>query len=77
MNVNCRRECILFLCDEIGELCLKIGLVLVTHKCWDDVRRLLDVICEVIRMILRRRSPAPESGNSMKIGLIVYYVCTT
>ena len=37
---------------------------------------LFDVICEVIKLILRRRSPAPESGNSMKIGLIVYYVCT-
>ena len=40
------------------------------------VRILFDVICEVVRLILRRRSPAPESGNSMKIGLIVYYVCT-
>ena len=34
------------------------------------------MICEVIRLILRRRSPTPESGNSIKIGLIVYYVCT-
>ena len=33
------------------------------------------MICEVIELILRRRSPTPESGNSMKIGLIVYYVC--
>ena len=76
MNVNRRREWILSLRDEIGELCSKIGLVLVTHTCWDYVKRLYDVICEVIRLILRRRSPAPESGNYMKIGLIVYYVCT-
>ena len=74
--MNRRRECILLLHDEIGKLCQKIGLVLVTHKCWDYVRRLFDVICEVIRLILRRRSPAPESGNSIKIGLIVHYVCT-
>ena len=44
--------------------------------CWDSVGILFDVICEVIKLILRRRSPAPDSGNSMKIGLIVYYVCT-
>ena len=36
------------------------------------------VICEVARLILRRRSPAPESGCSIKIGLYIYlcYVCT-
>ena len=34
------------------------------------------MICEVVRLILRHRSPTPESGNSIKIGLIVYYVCT-
>ena len=33
------------------------------------------MICEVIRLILWCRSPTPESGNSIKIGLIVYYVC--
>ena len=43
---------------------------------WDYIRISCDVICEVVRLILRRRSPATESGNSMKIGLIVYYVCT-
>ena len=59
----------------IGELCSKIGLVQLLNTCWDYVRILFDVICEVVRLILRRRSPAPESGNSMKIGLIVYYVC--
>ena len=32
----------------------------------------LDVICEVVRLILRRRSPAPESGCSIKIGLNIY-----
>ena len=30
-----------------------------THKCWDYVRILFDVICEVIGLILRQRSPAP------------------
>ena len=34
------------------------------------------MIREVVRLILWPRSPEPESGNSMKIGLIVYYVCT-
>ena len=34
------------------------------------------MICEVIRLILRRWSPTPESGNSITIGLMVYYVCT-
>ena len=30
--------------------------------------------CEVVRLILRRRSPTPESGNSITIELIAYYV---
>ena len=35
------------------------------------------VISEVVRLILRRRSPEPESGGSIKIGLnsYKYYVC--
>ena len=53
-----------------------IGLVQLFNTCWAYVRILFDVICEVVRLILRRRSPAPESGNYMKIGLIVCYVCT-
>ena len=31
---------------------------------------------EEIRLILRCRNLTPESGSSLKIGLIVYYVCT-
>ena len=50
--------------------CLVRGHLISTRYC------LFDVICEVMKWILRRRSPAPESGHSMKIGLIVYYVCT-
>ena len=53
-----------------------LGLVQLLNTCWAYVRILFNVICEVVRLILRRRSPAPESGNSMKNGLIVYYVCT-
>ena len=60
--MNRRRECKLLLRDEIGELCYNIGLVLWTHKCWDSVRILLDVICEVVRRYsgvgVPRRSPA-------------------
>ena len=34
-------------------------------------------LCEVVRQILQRRSPEPESGCSIKIGLNIYkyYVC--
>ena len=77
MNVNRRCKYKLLLHDGIGELCWKIGLVQLSHKWCDYVRILLfDVIREVVRLILRPRSLEPESGNSLKIGLIVYYVYT-
>ena len=76
MNANRRCKYKVLLRGGIGELCYKIGLVQLLNTCWDHVGILFDVICEFIKLILRRRSPTPESGNSMKVGLIVYYVCT-
>ena len=55
---------------------LEDRIVRLLNTWWDHVGILFDVICEVIKLILRRRSSAPESGNSMKVGLIAYYVCT-
>ena len=49
-----------------------ISNLLILWKCW----KIFEVICEEIRLILRRRSLTPESGSSIEIGLIVHYACT-
>ena len=54
MNANRRCKYKLLLRGGIGELCQKIGLVQLLNTCWDYDRILFDVICEVVRLILRQ-----------------------
>ena len=43
-----------------------------THKCWDYVRRLFDVICEVIRLIRGLSAFSGELDSFLRCVLVVW-----